>query len=261
MNRGDSRQDERRDRSLVARISKGEDVMKKEQCQGLIREGMVVVSADGEKLGKVTRIHDLGFEIEKGLLFRTEREARYGDVMEVRGDDIFLGVTKDEIEMRGETTATKPFVGGTAQPAAGIKPPGPGEEARIPLVEEEVVAKKRVQEAGEVRVHKETVTEQKQVTVPVQREVVRVERVPASGTAPAAGAFQEESVTVPVRQEVVDIEKRPVVREEVVVTKETREGTETAATTARREEIDIEKSGDLKEREVPAEKEPFRKAG
>lgn len=241
--------------------------MKKEQCQGLIREGMAVVSSDGEKLGKVTRIYDQGFEIEKGLLFRTEREALYADVREVRDDEIFLAVTKDDIEARGEAparptraAAVKP-VAGTAQPAAGIKPPGPGEEARIPLVEEEVVAKKHVQQAGEVRVHKETVTEEKQVTVPVQREVVRVERVPATGATPAPGAFQEESVTVPVRQEVVDIEKHPVVREEVVVTKETREGTETAATTARHEEIDIEKSGDLKEREATEERERFRKTG
>lgn len=238
--------------------------MAKAQFQGLVREGMVVVSADGEKLGKVTRIHEHGFEIEKGLLFRTERDARFGDVMDVRGDDIFLRCTKEELESRDETEAYQP-ISGTAEPAMGVKPPGPGEEARIPLVEEEVVAHKQVREAGEVRVHKETITEEKQVTVPVQREVVRVERVPASGEpAPAAGAFQEETVTIPVRQEVVELEKRPVVREEVVVTKTTREGTETAATTARREQVDVEKSGDLKEREVPAEeerKEPFRKAG
>lgn len=234
--------------------------MAKEQFRNVIREGMVVLSSDGEKLGKVTRIHARGFEIEKGLLFRTERDALFGDVLEVRGDDIFLSCTRDELENRGEVTTP---ISGTAEPAAGIKPPGPGEEARIPLVEEQVIAKKQVQEAGEVRVTKETITEQKQVTVPVQREVVRVERVPATGEATStAGAFQPESVTVPVRQEVVELEKRPVVREEVVVTKETRQGTETASTTARREEVDIEKKGDLTEREVPPEEQkPYRKAG
>lgn len=228
-----------------------------------IREGMTVWDTNDEKLGKVTRIHASGFEIEKGFFFRTEREASFDDVIDVRGDEIRLACTAAELERRGEAERLRPIA---AEPAAGIAPPHAGEEARIPLVEEEVIAHKEEREAGEVRVTKTVVTEEKQVTVPVQREVVRVERVPASGEPTSAiGAFQEETVTIPVREEVVELEKQPVVREEVVITKQTREGTETASTTARREEIDVKAEGDLKEREVPIDEEEekprLRKAG
>jgi uncharacterized protein (TIGR02271 family) len=249
----------------------GRGIMAKEQFQGLIRDGMEVVSADGEKLGKVTRVMSQGFEIEKGIFFRRECEASFDDVIDVRGKDIFLSATKAELERREGTrgeAASVPQQGVRAPSAAsvpqqGVRAPSAGEEVRVPLVEEEVVAKKRTREAGEVRVTKETITEEKQVTVPVQRDVVRVERVPVSGEpARAEGAFKEESVTIPLRQEEVELEKRPVVKEEVVISKESREGTETAATSVRKERLDVEATGDLKEREVEPREEPrLRKAG
>jgi uncharacterized protein (TIGR02271 family) len=231
----------------------------------LIREGMVVMSADGEKLGKITRLFEDGFEIEKGFVFRTEREARWGDVNDVRGKDVFLGCTREEIERRGAEPK-----GAVAEAAERIeqKAANVGEkvaEVRIPVVEEEIEAHTEVREAGEVRIHKETVTEERQVTVPVQREVVRVERIPTSGEATAAtGAFEEQNITIPVREEQVEIEKRPVVVEEVRVSTDVREGTETAAASVRREKVDVEKTGAVKEREVPvseSEEERLRKAG
>lgn len=228
------------------------------QVQQRIREGMTVIDADGQKLGKVTEVRASTFEIEKGIFFKTEREARFDDVVDVRDDDIRLACSSAELERREVIEQVRPIA---AEPAAGIMPPAPGEEARIPLVEEEVIARTHQREAGEVRVQKVTITEEKQVTVPVQREVVRVERIPAGGEASSTvGAFQEETVTIPVREDVVALEKRPVVREEVVVTKQVREGTETATTTARSEQIDVQTEGDLKEREVPVD-EPLRKTG
>ena len=55
------------------------------------------------------------------------------------------------------------------------------------------------------------------------REQVRVERVPASGAganAPAGSRFARETVRMPIPEEEVSVTKRPVVKEEVPVSKE-----------------------------------------
>ncbi|APR86001.1 Hypothetical protein A7982_11350 [Minicystis rosea] len=230
-----------------------------------IREGMVVLSADGEKLGRVTGVFDDRIEIEKGIIFHSDREARLADVAEVRDNDVYLRCNESEVETLGplesravaakaRARAAEP-VASTAEPAASFA---------APLVEEEAVVEKRLADAGEVVGRKETSSEERQAEVPEPREVVRLAEVPASGdTTATPAAVQEETIAVfPVRREVVEISKRAVVREELIVSKELREGTETIATTVRREEIDIVTEGDLAEREVVARGEPpFRKAG
>jgi hypothetical protein len=62
-----------------------------------IREGMVVHSADGERLGKVRKCDADGFYVEKGFFFPEEHFARYSDVREVRGDDVRLSLAKDQL--------------------------------------------------------------------------------------------------------------------------------------------------------------------
>ena len=112
----------------------------------------------------------------------------------------------------------------------------------MPLAEEEVTAEKHTRDIGEVRVHKRVVVKQKQITIPVMHEEVRVECVPAEGTTSklAEGAFVESTVSIPLHDEEVEIHKRAVVREEVRVTKQTFQEEKTATTEVRREEIDIE---------------------
>lgn len=233
--------------------------MVEREFRDLISAGMQVVSADGEKLGKVTKVAEESFEIEKGRIFRESCWARFEDVLDVRAKDIFLSMTKAQLSERG-AAVSKPYEAVQQASATPSSTHAEG-EMRIPLAEEEVVAHKQTREAGEVRVHKEVVTEEKQVTVPVQREVVRVEQVPATGARPAnETAFQEETVTVPLKREEVELEKRPVVREEVRIAKDTREAEETHTTTARRERVDIESSGDIQKKDIPPA-EPLRKAG
>jgi uncharacterized protein (TIGR02271 family) len=114
---------------------------------------------------------------------------------------------------------------------------------RIQLREEELRATKEPVKAGEVRVRKEVVTEEKTIDVPVTREEVVIERHPASGR-PAAGSIKEgEEIRVPLTEEEVRVEKRPVVKEEITVGKRKVQGTETVRDTVRREEARIEESG------------------
>jgi uncharacterized protein (TIGR02271 family) len=114
---------------------------------------------------------------------------------------------------------------------------------RIELREEELQATKREVKAGEVRVRKDVVTEEKTVEVPVTREEVIIERHPATGR-PTTGSIKEgEEIRVPITEEEVRVEKRPVVKEEITVGKRKVQDTETVRDTVRREEARIEESG------------------
>jgi uncharacterized protein (TIGR02271 family) len=121
--------------------------------------------------------------------------------------------------------------------------------ARIELREEELRATTEPVKAGEVRVRKEVVTEEKTIDVPVTREEVVIERHPATG-APVSGRIKAgEEIRVPLTEEQVRVEKRPVVKEEITVGKRKVQETETVRDTVRREEARIEESGAARVRE------------
>ncbi len=131
--------------------------MAREQLR--IREGMVVLSADGEKLGKVTRVSADHLEIEKGIIFRSDREARLSDVAAVRDNDVYLSRNEAEVETLGplESRAAKARGAGRARrPARRPRAARPWAAApsRVPLVEEQVIAHKEVVETGEVVLRK-----------------------------------------------------------------------------------------------------------
>jgi uncharacterized protein (TIGR02271 family) len=97
-------------------------------------------------------------------------------------------------------------------------------------------------------VHKDVRTEQKEVSVPVTREEVHVERVPAEGTQPPGeAAFRDQTVSVPVHEEEVEIRKRPVVKEEVRVGRTRREEERRADVDVRREEARIEGTDEVRD--------------
>jgi uncharacterized protein (TIGR02271 family) len=113
----------------------------------------------------------------------------------------------------------------------------------IQLREEELRAEKHRVQAGEVRVRKEVVTEERTIEVPVTREEVVIERRPASGA--ASGKIDEdEEIRIPLMEEEVRVEKTPVVREEVTLKKRQVQDTQEVSDTVRREEARIERTGD-----------------
>ena len=121
------------------------------------------------------------------------------------------------------------------------------DEVRIPVREEELVAGTQVEEQGRVHVHKDVVTEQQTINVPVQREQVSVERVPVdrdAGAADASGAFQEGDIEVPVMGEEVVTGKRAHVVEEVRLHKDTVTEQEQVGGTVRREQVRVEDATD-----------------
>src|SRR5690606_18948394 len=117
-------------------------------------------------------------------------------------------------------------------------------EAHMTRSEEELTIGKREVEAGEVDLEKHVRTEH--VRRPVSRRVeeVEVERRAARG---GRGEIGEEEIRVPVSEEELVVEKRPRVKEELVVRKRPVEETEDIEADLRREEIDIETHGRVRE--------------
>src|SRR5512142_2549372 len=116
---------------------------------------------------------------------------------------------------------------------------------RIRLHEEELQAHKQAVEPGAARIRKEVVTEQRTLEVPVQREEVVIERHAPTGEPGASDLRPGEEVRIPVSKEQVTVEKRPVVKEEVTVGKRVVEGTERVGGEVRKEEVRVERAGDV----------------
>lgn len=127
---------------------------------------------------------------------------------------------------------------GTATSPEGAK--------RLELREEQLDVDTRQVQAGEVRVRKDVVTEQKNIEVPVTREEVVVERHPVAGREASDASIGEgEEVRIPLMEEEVDVQKRAVVREEVSVGKRKVQETRTVSDSVRREEARIDADGEV----------------
>jgi len=138
---------------------------------------------------------------------------------------------------------------GYRQPDQSIPPrdrPLEGGEAHIPLREEQLNVEKQRVQTGEVRVHKEVVTEQQRIDVPVSHEEVVIEHLPASeARASDTPIGQGETIRIPVSEEQVHVTKQTVETGEIDVTKRNVQGEQRVSETVRREEPHIEKSGDV----------------
>ena len=148
--------------------------------------------------------------------------------------------TGTEVSMTDRSTGRDQVVPGGYEVAAE-------EELRIPVMEEELTATVRAQDAGAVRIEKDVVAEERTLEVPVTEERVRVERrvVDRPVSAADAGAFEETVIDVPLRTETVDVQKQARVAEEIVVSKEAIERTEQVRDTVRREEVYVDEDATL----------------
>ncbi len=118
----------------------------------------------------------------------------------------------------------------------------------LKLYEERLVANKKRMKTGEVTIGKHVETETKQVSVPIEKERVVIERVtPAdAGKAVAPGSVdfrQGEATHVEIYEETADIRKEAFVREEVRVNKVVEHETVQGQETIRREELDVNTDG------------------
>lgn len=115
----------------------------------------------------------------------------------------------------------------------------------VQLYEERLVVDKEREKTGEVAIGKRVETVTERVAVPLEKERLVIEHLPAQGqVTPGADAFQEAEVRVELFEETPEIRKQVVVREEVTIRKEVEQQTVDAAETLRREELAVETHGD-----------------
>jgi uncharacterized protein (TIGR02271 family) len=120
-----------------------------------------------------------------------------------------------------------------------------GEQARIPVVEEEMQVGKRAVQRGGVRVYRRITEQPVHESVQLREEHVNVERRLRDEPASAADmtAFEEGMVEMRETAEEPVVSKTARVVEEVVVGKDTTERTENIDDTVRRSEVDVEQLG------------------
>jgi len=119
----------------------------------------------------------------------------------------------------------------------------------VQLKEEQLHATKEKVNTGDVSVRKEVHTEHRNITVPVEREEVVIERRPAHGRA-TAGDVRAEEIRIPTKEEKVHVSKETVVKEEVSVGKRKVHGTETVSGEVKKEELVVETEGKARVRET-----------
>ena len=210
--------------------------------------GAEVFGADGDKVGTVAAVYPGYIVVEKGFFFPTDYYIPMSAVASANADQVTLTLAKDAALSSGwdaqptdletasyDTSVDRGFGTGTAQVATD-------EEIRIPVMEEELTATVRQQDAGAVRIQKDVVAEERTLEVPVTEERIRVERrvVDRAATSADAGAFEETVIDVPLRTETVDVQKHARVAEEVIVSKDAVQRTERVTDTVRREEVFVD---------------------
>lgn len=118
----------------------------------------------------------------------------------------------------------------------------------LKLYQERLIANKKRVKTGDVTVGKHVETETAQVSVPIEKERVVIERVTPTNAGVAVSPGEAtfgggEVARVEIYEETADIHKEAFVREEVKVRKEVESETVEAKETLRREELDVNTGG------------------
>jgi uncharacterized protein (TIGR02271 family) len=224
-----------------------------------INIGDDVYGSDGDKVGTVAEVQSSYLVVEKGFFFPTDYYIPTSAVASASDGQVYLNVTKDAAlnsgwdtvpdtgtVLTGVETSTSGRGSAGGQAEVGAYEVAAEDELRIPVVEEELTATVREQEAGAVRIEKRVVEEDRVLEVPVTDEQIRVERrIVDRPVGAETQAFEEIVIDVPVTTEQVELQKQARVAEEIVVSKEATQRTERVSDTVRREEVYVDEDATL----------------
>ena len=209
-----------------------------------IPAGTTVYDVTGEKIGTVREQNFDGayLMVEKGWLFTKDFYVPLSLIGRTDAESVYLTISK--ADLNDPRYESPPVAGSAASTAVGSTTTATDAvDIRIPVREEELVAHTQQTEAGHVHIHKDVVTEQQTLTVPVQKERVTVERVPLSDVPmTSADAFVERDIDIPVMGEMVVTGKRVVGVEEVHIHKDVLTEQEQVTGTIRKEQVTIDPS-------------------
>jgi uncharacterized protein (TIGR02271 family) len=218
--------------------------------QARIPDGATVYDLTGEKVGTVLENNqqDGYLVVEKGWLFPKDFYVPTAQIESVEPDAVYLRIGKDDLSGaqydQPPTTQGQTIDSSSASTTAAAFDQGDIGEAgdvRVPVREEELIVDKQTVEAGRAHIHKNVVTEQKTVNVPVQHERVTVERVALSDDAlPGDAAFEEQDFEVPVMGEKAVVGKRVSGVEEVIIHKDVVTEQEQVTDSVRKERVTVD---------------------
>ena len=220
-----------------------------------IAYGWDVVGSDGDKIGSVAAIQPHYISVEKGFLFKEDIFIPTSAISSVADETVHVDVTKDQIEDQDwarepEMTTHHRDAGQYNEQRAAGTDTDTSDRMHIQLSEEQLNVNTHEVERGSVHVHKDVVTEEQSVNVPLREEEVRVERHEARSGQVPDDAFQEQDIEIPIRGEEADVTKSVRVREEVDITKDVHQRDEQVHDTVRREEVHVDRDDNLhRERE------------
>ncbi|HET9732031.1 MAG TPA: PRC and DUF2382 domain-containing protein [Acidimicrobiales bacterium] len=240
------------------------------------RLGQEVVDRSGTKIGKLQEIYvdeqgggpaflavKTGLFGSKSTFVPVEGAVTSGDALTVPFDKDFVkdapnvdedGRISPADEMRlfeyyASSHGRPPATGGVDRTDTGSDTSGPSTDRAMTRSEEELRTGKTTQEAGRVRLRKYVVTENVTTTVPVQKEVARIEREPITdGNVDAAvdgPAISEEEHEMVLHEEKPVVAKQVVPKERVRVEKDVLSEDQAVSADLRKEQITTEGDGGL----------------
>jgi uncharacterized protein (TIGR02271 family) len=224
-------------RGFFHRLFGGDD-NEHEHYQEALRRGnsVVAVTAEPGQIDRIARImNDLG-------AVDIDRRANYYRQTGYTGYDENSPAYTSE-EARVDREKFREHASGTA----------------VPVIEEELQVGKRAVQRGGVRVYSHVVDQPVEEQINLRQERVRVERRPANRPVESGDLSKLRDQTVEVTETVEEpvVSKRAIVREEVVVGKETTERTETIRDNVRRTEVRVDPiAGSGREIETESETSP-----
>ncbi len=119
-------------------------------------------------------------------------------------------------------------------------------DMKMKLREERMEIYKNKIQTGEVSIHKEVVTEERNITVPVKREELVIENNVFDSQVNDKEEENTETIRIPIREERIDIHKQPVNLENVSFSKQQFEEVKHINETLKKEVPHISVSGDAK---------------
>jgi uncharacterized protein (TIGR02271 family) len=150
----------------------------------------------------------------------------------------------DYSEHRSDSGLPAGMAEDTRDDTVGHDVSGPTTDEAMTRSEEELQVGTETRERGRARLRKYVTTEEQQVTVPVQREEVRVEREPITDAnldaATGGPAIAEEEHEVTLREEEVVVDKRAVPKERVRLDTETVTEERQISEEVRKEQIQVD---------------------
>jgi len=241
------------------------------QVRGWI--GRTAYDVNGDKVGKVEDVYEdhegsgpEWFAISTGW-FSTKRSLAPVNGSTADGDRLILPWTKDQIknapnfDSDDELDFDNPdrlyghynmAWGDTRTSVADRDRDRDRGDDAMTRSEEEIDVSTRSREAGRVRLHKWIETEQKQVTVPVRREVARMVTEPITGNnidrAMDGPDMTESEHDVVLHEDEVVVEKRVVPKERVRLETDTVEDERKVDETVRKERVAMDTDADVRDK-------------